>query len=98
MVERARRSLLTGPPDQRLRDIPHEVMQYEPEDKTVEDGALANLIMPLEVIRDAKHLTIATTSATLGSNLNVTLQELFIETAYPMNEESEATLLELVSS
>lgn len=98
MVERARRSLLTGAPDQRLRDVLHEVMQFSREDKTVEDDRLAHLVMPLEARKGDKHLTIATTSATLGSNLNVTLQELFIETAYPTDEASERVLKSIVSA
>jgi transcriptional regulator with XRE-family HTH domain len=96
MVERARRSLLTGAPDQRLRDILREVSQYAPEDKVIEDNQMAQLIMPLSLQRDGRQLTIATTSATLGSSLNVTLQELYIETAYPIDTASEETLLALV--
>jgi transcriptional regulator with XRE-family HTH domain len=98
MVERARRSLLTGAPDQRLRDVLQEVMQFSREDKTIEDDRLAHLVMPLEAEKNGKHLTIATTSATLGSNLNVTLQELFIETAYPMDAASEEALHSIVTA
>jgi transcriptional regulator with XRE-family HTH domain len=97
MVERARRSLLTGAPDQRLRDILREVNQYAPMDKQIEDDHMAQLIMPVTLQRDGRRMTIATTSATLGSSLNVTLQELFIETAYPLDPESEKTLLAIVS-
>ena len=96
MVERARRSLLTGAPDQRLRDILREVGQYAPEEKVFEEEHMAQLIMPLTMQRDGRQLTIATTSATLGSNLNVTLQELYIETAYPMDPDSEKALLAIV--
>ncbi|MCZ6831769.1 MAG: helix-turn-helix transcriptional regulator [Gammaproteobacteria bacterium] len=97
MVERARRSLLTGAPDQRLRDILREVGQYAPEDKVFEEEHMAQLIMPLTMQRHGRRLTIATTSATLGFNLNVTLQELYIETAYPMDPDSEKALLAIVS-
>ena len=92
MMERARRSLLTGAPDQRLRDVLKELGQYAPEDTVYEDDHMAQLVMPLELERDGRGIRIATTSATLGSNLNVTLQEMFLETAYPMDEASEATL------
>jgi transcriptional regulator with XRE-family HTH domain len=95
MVERARRSLLTGAPDQRLRDILREVSQYAPEDKVIEENHMAQLIMPLSLQRDGRQLTVATTSATLGSSLNVTLQELYIETAYPIDSLSKETLLAL---
>ncbi len=96
MVERARRSLLTGAPDQRLRDVLREVSQYAPEDKVIEEDHMAQLIMPLTLQRDGRQLTLATTSATLGSSLNVTLQEMYIETAYPVDSASEETLLALV--
>ncbi len=92
MMERARRSLLTGAPDQRLREVLRELVQYAPEDKTPEENPMAQLVMPLVLERDGRRVSLATTSATLGSNLNVTLQELFIETAYPTDEASEETL------
>jgi transcriptional regulator with XRE-family HTH domain len=92
MTERARRSLLTGAPDQRLREVLRELAQYAPEDKSPEETPMGQLVMPLTMERDGRRISIATTSATLGSNLNVTLQELFIETAYPMDEASEAAL------
>jgi len=92
MTERARRSLLTGAPDQRLREVLRELAQYAPEDKSPEETPVGQLVMPLTMERDGRRLSVATTSATLGSNLNVTLQELYIETAYPMDEASEATL------
>jgi transcriptional regulator with XRE-family HTH domain len=92
MIERGRRSLLTGAPDQRLREVLRELIQYSPEDKVPEETHVAQLIMPLVLERDGRRVSIATTSATLGSNLNVTLQELFIETAYPVDEASEKTL------
>jgi transcriptional regulator with XRE-family HTH domain len=92
MTERARRSLLTGAPDQRLRDVLRELAQYAPEDKPPEETPLGQLVMPLTMERDGHRISIATISATLGSNLNVTLQELFIETAYPMDKASEAAL------
>ena len=97
MMERARRSLLTGAPDQRLRDVLKELSQYAPEDKVYEEGQMAQLVMPLELERDDRSIRIATTSATLGSNLNVTLQEMFLETAYPMDEASEHVLQDIVS-
>ena len=92
MTERARRSLLTGAPDQRLREVLRELAQYAPEDKPSEEIPMGQLVMPLTMERDGRRLSVATNSATLGSNLNVTLQELFIETAYPLDEASEATL------
>jgi transcriptional regulator with XRE-family HTH domain len=98
MMERGRRSLLTGAPDQRLREILRELIQYSPEDKVPEESPVAQLVMPLTMERDGRRLSIATTSATLGSNLNVTLQELFIETAYPVDEASEKTLLFITGS
>ncbi len=96
MVERARRSLLTGAPDQRLWDVLKEVTQFAVEDKVVEGDHLAQLVMPLTLKKDDIELTIATTSATLGSSLNATLQELFIETAYPVDDASEQALLRIV--
>lgn len=92
MMERGRRSLLTRAPDQRLRDVLREINQYAPEDKPPEENLVGQLVMPLKLERDGRTLNLATTSATLGSNLNVTLQELFIETAYPMDEVSTETL------
>ena len=92
MMERGRRSLLTRAPDQRLRDVLRELNQYAPEDKPPEEIAVGQLVMPLTLERDGRRISLATTSATLGSNLNVTLQELFIETAYPVDDASQETL------
>ena len=97
MMERGRRSLLTGAPEQRLRDVLKELGQYAPEDKPTEDAPMAQLVMPLTLERDGKRISIATTSATLGSSLNVTLQELFIETAYPMDEASEENIRSMMN-
>jgi len=88
MVERARRSLLTGAPDNRLRQVLQEVRQLMPEDIPGQEPTLAQIIMPLKLQRDDLELELSTTSATLGSNLNITLQELFIETAYPLGKAS----------
>ena len=98
MMERARRSLLTGAPDQRLREVLRELIQYAPEDKTPEENLVAQLVMPLVLERDGRRVSLATTSATLGSSLNLTLQEVFVETAYPADQASEETLRLIVGS
>ena len=97
MVERARRSLLTGAPGNRLREVLHEVAQLAPEDMPGQEPPLAQIIMPLKLARDGLELELSTTSATLGSNLNITLQELFIETAYPLGETSTSNYEQLCS-
>lgn len=91
MVERARRSLLTGAPGNRLRQVLQEIARVAPADMPGQEPALAQIIMPLQLQRDGLQLELSTTSATLGSNLNITLQELFIETAYPLGEASVGT-------
>lgn len=91
MVERARRSLLTGAPGNRLREVLREIAPLAPEDMPGQEPALAQIIMPLRLSRNGLELELSTTSATLGSNLNITLQELFIETAYPLGEASAST-------
>ena len=96
MVERARRSLLTGAPDNRLREVLREVNTLAPEDMPGSERLLAQIIMPLHLRKGPLELELSTTSATLGSNLNITLQELFIETAYPLGEASEQTYNEIV--
>jgi hypothetical protein len=96
MVERARRSLLTGAPDNRLREVLREVNALAPEDMPGPERLLAQIIMPLHLRKGPLELELSTTSATLGSSLNITLQELFIETAYPLGEASEQTYKEIV--
>ena len=96
MVERARRSLLTGAPDNRLREVLREVNTLAPEDIPGSERLLAQIIMPLHLRKGPLELELSTTSATLGSNLNITLQEMFIETAYPLGEASEQTYNEIV--
>ena len=91
MVERARRSLLTGAPGNRLREVLGEIARVPPTDTPWQEPALAQIIMPLSLVKDGLELELSTTSATLGSNLNITLQELFIETAYPLGEASART-------
>jgi hypothetical protein len=67
------------------------------EEKTIENNYMPQLVMPFELERGGHRIVIVTTSATLGSNLNMTLQELYVETAYPMEEASEETLREITS-
>ena len=95
MVERARRSLLTGAPDNRLREVLREVYTLAPENVPAAEQHLAQIIMPLTLHKADKDIELYTTSATLGSNLNITLQELFIETAYPLGESNQAAYQQL---
>ena len=88
MVERARRSLLTGAPGNRLREVLREVNRLAPQEMPGQEQALAQIIMPLQLSREGIELELSTTSATLGSSLNITLQELFVETAYPLGDAS----------
>lgn len=95
MVERARRSLLTGAPDNRLRKVLQEVHALAPGNLPGMEPSLAQIIMPLQLHKEGMELELFTTSATLGSNLNITLQELFIETGYPLGEHSRQTFAQL---
>jgi hypothetical protein len=50
------------------------------------------ILIPVKLQRDALLLELFTTITTLGTPLDITLQELRIETLFPANERSRAAL------
>ena len=99
MMERARRSLIVGDPDNELANILAEMAEYRPKEgdfmtsMSVKSGAnescnkadtteehvasmMPQLIMPVHFHNEEWNINLFTTVTTLGSPLNISLQEL----------------------
>jgi transcriptional regulator with XRE-family HTH domain len=115
MMERARRSLIVGDPNNQLADILDEMLQYRPKPQdgmsamAVNDNQIIDarqpevsimpqLIMPLHFRKDSLGIKFFTTVTTLGSPLNIALQELQIESAYPLDDDSERIFMSFMNS
>ncbi len=58
--------------------------------------SLPQLVMPIHIHNEHWNLSLFTTVATLGSPLNIALQELQIECAYPIDDATEIELQKLI--
>lgn len=56
------------------------------------------VLLPVKLRRDALELNLFTTITTLGTPLDITLQELRVETMFPADEPSRERLVKLVTS
>lgn len=98
VLERARRALGTGTADERLRQLVENMEQHKPDVIPTNESLLPQLVMPLHFKKGDIELRLFTTVATLGAPLNITLQELYIESGYPMDEATNQQLQQLVKN
>lgn len=96
MMERGRRSLIAGDVNHELADLLEEITELRPSEHEVwqshelEADNQPKLIMPVHYKKGELEVNVFTTVATLGAPLNITLQELQIESGYPVDDASEA--------
>jgi len=93
MVGRVRRSLSRDPGDTQLEALFEEITHFEGAGSghdTLDGPSVPQFLMPLHLRKDDIELRLFTTIATLGAPQDITLQELFIETGFPMDDETEA--------
>lgn len=88
---RLHRELVADPSDETLRELVGEVMQ----DSTLPAGARMPattspaFVLPLHLRRDDTEVKMFSTLATIGSPMDITVQELVIELFFPADEASE---------
>lgn len=97
MVERVRRGMMAGGVDTPLSEVLEEIRAYRPKEEVSEEDNLAQLVMPIHLKKNDKELSLFTVSATLGAPLDITLQELLLESAFPTDADSEQFLRALAT-
>ncbi len=98
LLERARRTLVIDRANERFKQLVNTMEQLKPKTIAPDESLLPQLVMPLHFKKGDIELRLYTTVATLGVPLNVTLQELYIESGYPMDKASDQLLQQLVQS
>ena len=92
MVGRVRRSMSRIPRDPALETLYAEITEFEGAADPGEDSGMTSVpqfLMPLHLKKGAHEIRLFTTIATLGAPQDITLQELFIETGFPVDDETE---------
>lgn len=93
MVGRVRRSMARLPGNQDLETLFQEITGYEgaaPDESDPGMNSVPQFMMPLHLKKDEFEIRLFTTIATLGAPQDITLQELFIETGFPVDDATEA--------
>jgi transcriptional regulator with XRE-family HTH domain len=96
MMERGRRNLVAGDSNHELTALLEEIVELRPREHEIWQSeqlggdAQPKLIMPVHYRKGEREVKLFTTVATLGAPLNITLQELTIESAYPVDDAGEA--------
>ena len=100
MVGRLRRSLNKQAVNEELEALLEEITCYEgaehPAGQT-EASLTPQLLMPIHIKRCGAEIQLFTTTATIGTPKDITLQELFVECAFPANSQTEAFFQKAVS-
>ena len=92
MVGRVRRSLARLGENQELAALFAELADYgDPATRTdiLDAPSEPRFMMPLHLRKGALEIRLFTTIATLGAPQDITLQELFIETGFPVDDATE---------
>lgn len=92
MVGRVRRSMSRFPGDPALAALYEEITGFEGAASPGQDSGMTSVpqfMMPLHLKKDAYEIRLFTTIATLGAPQDITLQELFIETGFPVDDATE---------
>jgi len=95
MIGRVRRSLKRDPSDGQLQVLFEEITQYEgaaQRETEVDEPSVPRFLMPIHIAKGGVEIRMFTTIATLGAPQDITLQELFIESAFPADEATERYL------
>ncbi|MEP6955160.1 MAG: helix-turn-helix transcriptional regulator [Solirubrobacteraceae bacterium] len=91
LLERLRRQIvLTGDPA--LRTLFDELAAYPAPDPGAELMARNDVVVPLRLATDAGELTFLSTVTTFGTPVDITVEELSIESFFPADERTAAVL------
>lgn len=93
LLARVERELAEAPGDHQLRELVAEVRSYGPVPSVVpNDDVPAGVLLPVELRKGSVSVRLFSVISTIGAPIDVTLQELRMESFFPADEASEATL------
>ena len=98
MTSRALGNLSTIESDGAYKDLLEQIEKSKPAEGPSIEADLQNLVMPLRLKKGVHELNLFAMTATLGAPLNITLQEIQMEFALPMDQKSQKFLEELAAS
>lgn len=99
LLDRVERELADAPTDERLRRLLDEVRSYGPIPSSLPaDAAPAGVLLPIHLRKDDVDLRLFSVLSTIGTAIDVTLQELRIETFFPADERSAAAWARVMGS
>ena len=98
MIARAERELAEAPSDRQLEELIEEIRSYGPVPPVVpREDVPAGLLLPIQLRKGPVNVRLFSVVSTIGAAIDVTLQELRIESFFPADEASEATLAVLLA-
>ncbi len=93
LVARAERELAEAPSDRQLEELIEEIRSYGPVPLVrPREDAPAGLLLPIRFRKGPVDVRLFSVVSTIGAAIDVTLQELRIESFFPADAASEATL------
>ena len=95
LLQRLEREVVDRAGDEPLRDLLDEVLAFPGVAELRRPAELptgADLLLPIHYRTDDLELRLCSTIATIGAAFDVTLEELRLETFFPVDDASEATL------
>jgi transcriptional regulator with XRE-family HTH domain len=95
LMARLERELAEAPGDGRLEELVAEIRSYGPLLPAPTEEVPAGLLLPLELRKGPVNVRLFTVISAIGTPIDVTLQELRMESFFPADAESEATLASL---
>ena len=96
LIGRLERESAAAPSDDGLADLLHEVRQYGPVPRRDPRADIADqLLLPLHLRKGNVDLKLLSVLSTIGSAIDLAVQELMIETFFPADEATERQLAEL---
>ena len=98
LIARAERELAEAPSDRQLEDLIEEIRSYGPVPPlNRREDVPAGLMLPIQLRKGPVDVRLFSVVSTIGGAIDVTLQELRIESFFPADEASEATLAVLLA-
>lgn len=98
LLERVERELAEAPSAHALRRLLDEIRSYGPVPSSPpRDAAPAGVLVPVHLRKGDVDLKLFSVLSSIGTAVDVTLQELRVESFFPADAVTEATLAELVS-
>ena len=93
LLMRVERELAEAPSDRRLEDLIEEVRSYGPVPSlNPREDVPAGLLLPIRLRKGPVDVRLFSVISTIGAAIDVTLQELRLESFFPADAASEATL------